>query len=105
MTAVTDKYILDGHKPVPCFNLMKFARWFENANRHVAKTKIDDITISTVFLGLNHGFGKGPPLLFETMIFGGRFDEDMWRYSTWDEAEKGHQKAVEKVRANRKEKK
>lgn len=84
---------------------MKFARWFENANRHVAKTKIDDITISTVFLGLNHGFGKGPPLLFETMIFGGRFDEDMWRYSTWDEAEKGHQKAVEKVRANRKEKK
>ena len=84
---------------------MKFARWFENANRHVAKTKIDDITISTVFLGLNHGFGKGPPLLFETMIFGGNFNYDMWRYSTWDEAEKGHQKAVEKVRANRKEKK
>ena len=38
-------------------------------------------------------------MLFETMIFGGDFNEEMWRYSTWEGAEKGHQKAVEKVKA------
>jgi hypothetical protein len=31
--------------------------------------------VSTVFLGTNHSFGFEPPLLFETMIFGGRFDD------------------------------
>lgn len=33
---------------------------------------------------------KASPLLFETLIFGGEHDGDMWRYSTWDEAKAGH---------------
>ncbi len=91
------KYILDGHKPVPCNDVLKWAAWFEKADRIVKKTKIDDVRISTIFLGIDHRFGKGAPLLFETMIFGRIFDQKMWRYSTWEEAEKGHQKAVEEV--------
>jgi hypothetical protein len=51
------------------------------------------VYVSTVFLGLDHSFGEGPPQLFETMIFGGEHDEYQERYSTWDEAEAGHKKA------------
>lgn len=49
-----------------------------------------DIRISTVWLGLNHQYGDGPPLIFETMVFGGPNDESMWRYSTEEEALAGH---------------
>ncbi|KKN76361.1 hypothetical protein LCGC14_0370470 [marine sediment metagenome] len=36
-------------------------------------------------------------LVFETMIFGGEDDGYQDRYSTWDEAVKGHRFACEKV--------
>lgn len=92
---MTDKFTLDGHKAVPCEDLMDWAKWYEDADRHIADTVIGDIRVSTVFLGINHEWDPGkPPLLFETMMFGGEYDEDMWRYSTWEEAEAGHEKAV-----------
>jgi len=109
---MTEKYILDGHKLVPCEDLIKWATWFETANRTIARKDIgipvwkyylgkwfrlkrfEPITISTVFLGLDHSFGKGPPLLFETMIFGGKFDSYQERYSTWEQAEAGHLRAI-----------
>jgi len=92
---INDKYILDGHEVKPV-DLMAWAKWFETAERHVAKTKInDDVHVSTVFLGLDHSFGAGPPLLFETMIFGGEHDQYIDRYETWEQAEAGHKKAVE----------
>jgi len=46
--------------------------------------------VSTVFLGLDHAFGDGPPVLFETMVFGGPLDGEQDRYCTWDEAVAGH---------------
>lgn len=57
--------------------------------------------ISTVWLGIdmNHVFGNGKPLIFETMVFPerGNYSElDMERYSTEEEALEGHQKMVEK---------
>lgn len=53
----------------------------------VDETVIGDVRVSTVFLGLNHRWGPGPPLLFETMLFSEKRDVD-WqeRCSTWDEA-------------------
>ncbi|MHA1592413.1 MAG: hypothetical protein ACTSUP_08080 [Candidatus Heimdallarchaeaceae archaeon] len=95
---MNDKYILEGRNAVLCSDLMKWGKWFETANRHVAKTQINDmVKVSTVFLGLNHNFGAGLPILFETMVFGGEFDEEMERYSTWEQAERGHNKWVVKV--------
>lgn len=92
---MSDKYILDGHTPVPCADLLEWARTFENAARTVGNTEVDgDIRVSTVFLGLDHSFGHGDPLLFETMIFGGAHDGYQERYSKWDEAEAGHATAV-----------
>lgn len=93
-------YILDGKNPVKCDDLIEWAMWFEKANRHVSVTNLpDDVRVSTVFLGLDHsfGFGSGKPILFETMIFGGEQDGFCERYETWDEAEVGHQKAIELV--------
>jgi len=31
------------------------------------------------------------------MIFGGQYDQEMWRYTTWNEAEEGHKKACQLV--------
>jgi len=52
--------------------------------------------VSTVWLGLDHGFGMGgPPVIFETMIFDqAGTDYGQWRYSTEDQARAGHQDAV-----------
>ena len=101
---MTDKYILDGHEPVPV-DLMTWARWFEDNRdkRRVAATDIfpGKLWVSTVFLGIDHGFGMGPPLLFETMVFDeSGNDDDCERYTTWEEAEAGHAKIVARL-ANR----
>ena len=87
-------YILEGKVPKPCYDL---AMWAESlgANRHVNKTDLpNDIQISTVFLGMDHSFTGGTPILFETMIFGGKHDQYQERYATYEEAERGHKRAV-----------
>lgn len=92
---MTGRYILDGHNAVAEDDLMTWAKWFERADRVVAKTKTPNGEVSTVFLGLDHQFGDGPPLLFETLIFGGSHNQQMWRCTTWEQAEDQHQAAIE----------
>ncbi len=99
---MTDKYILEGKKPIPEPDLMAWGRWFEAADRYVGKTDVGEVHISTVFLGLNHCFGEGPPVLFETMVFGGDLDQEQERYTTWDEAEAGHAAMVGRVKSQSK---
>lgn len=74
-------YKLDGKIPIRCNNI-EWSNLFERSNRIVAKTKKNDIVVSTVFLGIDHQYNNGPPILFETLIFGGEYNEDQWRYST-----------------------
>lgn len=93
-----DLYILDGHTPVPCDDFRVWGDWYRTADRHVGNTTIGGLQVSTVFLGSNHQWGCGPPVLFETMVFGGD-DEMMDRYSTWDEAQAGHDATVAAVTA------
>lgn len=70
----------------------RFALWHESGVDmwRVGYTELGDVTVSTVFLGMDFGFWDGPPRVFETMIFGGDHDGTQWRYSTWAEAERGH---------------
>jgi hypothetical protein len=92
-------YILVGHAPM-AVDMMTWAKMFENpAHRRVAETAIGDkCSVSTIFLGLDHNWrGVGDPVLFETMIFGGPLDAHSWRYTTWNEAERGHAEAVEQA--------
>jgi len=86
------KYILIGHEPKPIDDLFAWGMWFETANRHVADDYIYGVRISTVFLGLDHNYDEWAiePLLFETMVFGGIWDQYQTRYPTWKEAEEGH---------------
>lgn len=77
-------------------------RWIalvEDADyRRIARTDINGIVVSTVWLGIDHQFGDGPPLIFETMIFGGPHDEETWRrYDTEANARAGHDDAVAAV--------
>jgi hypothetical protein len=96
--AVNMNYILDGKKPVPEPNILKWAIWMEAADRHVVQDYLlDGVNVSTIFLGLDYGFGYNDHLFFETMIFGGDHDGYQERYSTWEEAEEGHKKAIELV--------
>jgi hypothetical protein len=90
-------FILDGKIPKPVDGVMEWANWYEKADRTVKKTELHDCKVSTVFLGINHAFAGGAPILFETMIFGGEHDGHCERCSTWEEAEQEHQKAIELV--------
>ena len=65
---------------------------------NLAKGKLEGCRISTVFLGIDHNFGDdSPPLLFETMVFGGKFDQEQDRYATYDEALAGHEAMKRRV--------
>lgn len=85
-------FILDGKTPVKA-DLETWSPWFVTANRQVAKSGSDKVLVSTVFLGLDHAWDGGLPLLFETMIFGGEHDQYQDRCSTWEEAEEMHREA------------
>lgn len=97
---MSDRYILDAQgEPVPCEDLLTWARWYEGGieKRRVARTTIGEVEVSTVFLALDHSFCEGPPILYETMVFGGPLDQELDRYSTRSEAEAGHEKWVRMV--------
>lgn len=94
---MSDLYILDGKTPVRATSVEAWARWFETVERHVADLRDGDIRVSTVFLGIDHPFPGGPPLLFETMVFGGPLDGELERCSTWEEAEQMHHDMVTRV--------
>jgi len=91
---------LDGKLAVPCDDHMEWALWFESADRRVAWTRVGPLEVSTVFIGLDHNFPghDDQPHVFETMIFDqGDTHKSIGyleRYSTWEEAEHGHDRAV-----------
>lgn len=79
----------------------QWAERLETDERIITQTKVGSYTVSTMWLGLDHDFlGDGPPIIFETMVFGGDnwqpFEQD--RYSTQGEALAGHEAIVEKLR-------
>lgn len=91
-------YILKNKRPCPIGDVLVWARWFEDNGRLVQATKKGEVRVSTVFLGIDHGFGiSAKPILFETMVFGGKHDGRQVRYCTWGEAVKGHKAMVDKV--------
>ena len=98
-------YILDADGEPREATRWEWAHWFE-ANpsaRVVGRTDISgDGQVSTVFLSVDHQWlPSGPPLLYETMIFGGRWDQYQWRWSTRAEAVAGHARIVAALRACR----
>ena len=103
-----DKYILN-EKGVPVLE-NDFDKWAEwnfmqeaKSNRIVKQEHFGtagEILVSTVFLGLDHNWRtNGPPILWETMVFGGKLDQEMDRCSgSREQAEAMHQRMVERVK-------
>lgn len=87
----------------PC-GLGTWAAWWESEGpeRRLAQTYLPNgYRVSTIWLGLDHAFGRGRPLIFETGVFrpdGNRLRGmvDMDRYATRREAHAGHKAMVEK---------
>lgn len=94
-------YLNEDHTYVPCdigtYNA-QMLRLKKSNRRHVAVDEIKGYLISTVWLGVNSFLRALRPLVFETMVFDNNLDEVyIARYSTWEEAEEGHKKAVQWV--------
>jgi len=63
--------------------------------RRLGFAVIGEVTISTVWLGLDHSFGHGEePVLWETLVRKGEDEEEMYRYSSRDEALARHDRLV-----------
>lgn len=100
------QYVLDeNNKPVATSSMAEWGEFFRNTERRtVAKTDgVNGYDISTVFLGIDHNYStEGPPILFETMVFGDDGDDVYCvRCSTWEEAEAQHAEAVQLVKNGR----
>lgn len=96
-------YILNEQgEPVPCPDVLEWGAWFgDNDNRRLKRDEVGNVLVSTVFLGLDHSHGMdGPPVLWETMIFGSPAHNDYQeRYCTREEALAGHAEALKLVLA------
>lgn len=109
-----DKYILnDAGEPVPCDDLLMWGVWMETGDRVLKQDYVEGETrtynvfgrertasvgVSTIFLGLDHSFGSGPPVLWESMVFGTSLDGEQRRYTSRAAALKGHAELVALVR-------
>jgi hypothetical protein len=102
---MADYYVLDDDgNPVPVADAITWGVWYEHADRVVKQDYVEGISppvgVSTVFLGLDHNFtGTGPPVLWETMVFGTSLDGRMRRYTSRDAAIMGHAELLADVRA------
>ena len=97
---MSDWYELIGQTPVRIDgDILECARRMETLDRRVAETNVLGICrVSTIFLGLDHSYFGGPPLLFETMAFWrGEHGAAQMRCSTWPEAEAQHARMCAEV--------
>ena len=85
--------------PIAVDDIAIWAEWInDDENRSVKQTLVGETMVSTVFLGINHNWaGNKPPILYETLVFGGPLDQEMCRYHTRDAAEAGHEAMVKRV--------
>lgn len=90
-------YILENQKPKAVSETEYYEYWRGTAGS-LWRDYIEGTMISTVFLGCGYSYDNQLPALFETMVFGGPDDQYQERYCTWEEAEKGHQRAVNMVK-------
>lgn len=100
-------YILDADgNPKPEDDLYAWAKWFETADRTLARDTIGPVDVSTVFLGLSHQWGDGSPTLFETLAFVPNnegeliaVENSMRRYETREQAMTGHAEVLAFLRS------
>ncbi len=93
-------YMLQGHEAVLLSGIaaLNWNRMFQGQEWIVGSEVRGRIQVTTVFMGREMaGSTLERPLLFETMVFGGAFDDAKERYPTWAEAEAGHKRWCERA--------
>jgi hypothetical protein len=91
-------YILnDKGSPVPV-GVIEWAKWF-GEHKNIRQETIGRSWISTIFLGLDYEpFRGGPPVLWETMVFGGKCNQEGDRCAgSKEQAEAMHEAMVKRV--------
>jgi hypothetical protein len=94
-------YILnDAGEPVAVNSIIEWVEWYDQAQRRVRFDTIGGYEVSTAFLGTDHNWGPGPPVLWETMVFGdGPLNEECDRCSgSREQAEAMHEAMLDRVR-------
>lgn len=92
-------YILDDdNNPVQAEDFEEWEK-FHSSNRHIIdRDLIGSSAVSTVYLLFNPLIrNESPPIMFETMVFGGKLDGTMDRYATYGQAKAGHAAMVLRV--------
>ncbi len=92
-------YTLNGKVYEPCPPEVAQAQW-EDLSQLVllASTISEEVSVFTIFLGIDHRTDQGgPPILFETLVVGGRWDGCYERYTSYETAETRHHQIVSEV--------
>jgi hypothetical protein len=95
-------YLLDEDgEAVGTHDFLTWAQWYENSfqTRRLAQDEIDNQRVLTIFLAIDHNFSAtGPPLLWETTVFGGPEDMKSWRTDSPAKALATHQEVVKRLK-------
>jgi len=84
-----------------CKDMSEYASMFRNTA--IAQRRLRGVFVSTVFLVIDHGYRTSEnkdhykPVLWETMIFGGKNDDYQKRYTSLEDSKVGHENAVQIV--------
>jgi len=88
------------NKKVESISMEEAMESFQSDERFLKQEYVNNYFISTIFLVIDHNMtDKGRPVLFETMVFGGKEgweDLEQERYYTEEEALEGHKRIVNK---------
>lgn len=96
----------DAGEPELCEDYLAWALWFEDGEqRFVAEDCVSardgrsKVRVSTMFIGIDTSLGSiKPPLLWETMVFGGAMHRFCERHGSLADAVDKHQKTVAAVK-------
>lgn len=99
-------YILDSSgAPVRELDIHAWSTWLSDHPGAciVGRDQVDAAIVSTIFLAMDRNFanfphGGHPPILYETVIFGGPHDMRQWRYCTRWQAVAGHDQIIAALR-------
>lgn len=89
-------YRLEGTIVVPENDPAAWGKAITFQNHVVARDHFKGVKISTVFIGLDAS-DADPPMVFETMVFGGSLHQEVAQSATWEEAEVKHVRVCETV--------
>lgn len=96
-------YILDdaGEDPHHPASMDEYFEWCTKVGGITMQIALDvlpgDVRVSTIFMSLDHGFGSGAPVLYETMVFGGLDRGYQRRYRTKKQALAGHKQTIAEI--------